>query len=79
MTGNLLMPLKQLQLGPGIQIRNDHEYSRIQWCDAHMDVMYDFTAEWYYAVRTIMDAGGRLLNASPVMLMGMLNAGSAKV
>lgn len=74
--GNFIMAVKQIQIGMGLQVISDIQYSRLRWIDEHIPMMSEFTAEWYTAIRHKIDEDREFLNASPGMLMGMLIAGS---
>lgn len=74
--GNFIMSVKQVQLGQGVQVHNGSQYSRIKWIPEHKKHMNVKTREWFEKVESKITPNGRFLNASPGMLMGMLNAGS---
>lgn len=73
------MATKQVQIGSGIMVCNDHQYSRITWRDDYIDCMGERTKEWYLQARHLISEDRLFLNASPGMLMGMLNAASTTV
>nr|QMP82338.1 polymerase PB1 [Coleopteran orthomyxo-related virus OKIAV179] len=71
-----LQSRKIVQLGPGPIIRNEEFYRRIEWDRTETYEMNDATAEWYKKIRDRLDPCGFYAQASPGMLMGMLNAAS---
>lgn len=74
--GNFFMSMKEIQIGAGLQVRNDTHYSRLNWIDKHIPMMSAETKEWYEEIKDKITEDRKYFKASPGMLMGMLNAGS---
>ncbi|CAH0730581.1 unnamed protein product, partial [Brenthis ino] len=74
--GNFLQIWKEIQLGQGVLVSNENEYSRITWENKHLEKMNEFTREWYLKVRDYITDNWKFLRSSPGMLIGMLNAAS---
>lgn len=74
--GNFFMSLKEIQIGSGLQVRNDTHYSRMKWIDEHIPMMSNETREWYEEIKDIITDDRKYFRASPGVLMGMLNADS---
>lgn len=55
---------------------DDKHYSKLIWTNDCVPKMSQFTREWYLDVQNKITPDRQFLYASPVMLMGMLNAGS---
>lgn len=74
--GNFFMSMKEIQIGSGLQVRNETHYSRMKWIDEHIPMMSKETREWYEEIKDKITNDRKYFRASPGMLMGMLNAGS---
>lgn len=70
------MSLKEIQIGSGLQVRNETHYSRMKLIDEHIPMMSKETKEWYEEIKDKITEDRKYFRASPGMLMGMLNAGS---
>lgn len=75
-TENMIMSIKQIQIGHGLQVISEKFYSRLKWVDEQEGMMSAHTLKWYTSIKERIDPDREFLNASPGMLMGMLNAGS---
>ncbi|PNF26221.1 hypothetical protein B7P43_CG03716, partial [Cryptotermes secundus] len=75
-SGNFIMSMKTVQIGPGVVISNEDTFRRIKWNDDDTQNTSLKTKTWYNDVKHLVTKDRRHLRASPRMLMGMLNAGS---
>lgn len=79
LVGHLFQAWKEIQLGPGVMVENDTNYSRLEWKREHLQSMNTETKEWFTKLESRLSKCSRFVKASPGMLMGMLNAVSTIV